>query len=119
MGGNKRLSRGRRNRRHMVGDFTPYADWDPMMERELSAPPGGKPFGRERELSYRLLLVERDLSTRTLVERDLSVPSGRGRPFDRELSARTLVEDENPFGRLLRGKKNPEKTADKLLDFFE
>jgi len=103
----------------MVGDFTPYADWDPMMERELSAPPGGKPFGRERELSYRLLLVERDLSTRTLVERDLSVPSGRGRPFDRELSARTLVEDENPFGRLLRGKKNPEKTADKLLDFFE
>ena len=87
----------------MVGDFTPYADWDPMMERELSAP-GGAPFGRERELS-----------TRLLVERELSYPFGR----ERELSTRTLVEEENPFGRKLRGKRHPEKTADKLLDFFE
>ena len=100
MGGNKRLSRGRRNRRHLVGDFTPYADWDPMMERELSAP-GGAPFGRERELSQRFL-IERDLSVR-----------------ERELSVRTLVEEENPLGRKLRGKRHPEKTADKLLDFFE
>ena len=105
MGGNKRLSRGRRNRRHMVGDFTPYADWDPMMERELSAP-AGRPF-RERELSQRFL-IERDLSMR-------AAPFGR----ERELSTRTLVEEENPFGRKLRGKRHPEKTADKLLDFFE
>ena len=86
----------------MVGDFTPYADWDPMMERELSAP-AGRPF-RERELSQRFL-----------IERELSYPFGR----ERELSVRTLVEEENPFGRKLRGKRHPEKTADKLLDFFE
>ena len=73
------------------------------MERELSAP-GGAPFGRERELSTRLL-VERDLSINT-------APFG-----DRELSVRTIAEA--PFGRKLRGKRHPEKTADKLLDFFE
>ena len=90
-----------------------------LEERELSAPSGrGKPFGRERELkacAYSLLIVSL-VSGSGFLERDLSV---RGRPFDRELSTRTLVEDENPFGRLLRGKRNPEKTADELIDFFE